>query len=169
MAPPKSAATVAIAIVVKAGVAHSIHAYSHDPALTRYGAEAAAALSIDPACIFKTLLVDVDGTAVCAVVPVSRTLSLKALAHAHGGKRAVMMDPTRAQRLTGYVLGGISPLGQRTPSPTYIDSSAESHERIFVSAGRRGLQIAMAPADLLSLTSGLLAHLTGSSEPAAMP
>ena len=129
-----------------------MHTYPHDPATGSYGLEAAAALDIDPVVVFKTLLAEIDTAPVCALVPVTTSLSLKALAHAHGGKRATMMDPARAQRLTGYVVGGISPLWQRTPSPTYLDSSALRHAWIYVSGGRRGLEIRLSPPDLVALT-----------------
>lgn len=161
-----SAATPAIAAALAAGIDHSVHTYSHDPAAQSYGLEAAAELDIDPAVVFKTLLTEIDSASVCALVPVATTLSLKALAQAHGGKRATMMDPAKAQRLTGYVVGGISPLGQRTPSLTYVDSSALSHERIYVSAGRRGLEIALAPRDLIELTGAVSAPIaTAASAP----
>jgi Cys-tRNA(Pro)/Cys-tRNA(Cys) deacylase len=154
-----SAATPAIAAAQAAGLEHTVHSYDHDPTAQSYGMEAATALGIDARIVFKTLLAEVDAVAVCALVPVTTTVSLKALAQAHGGKRARMMDPVKAQRLSGYVVGGISPLGQRTPSPTYLDSSALSLERIYVSAGRRGLEISLSPVDLIDLTGARAAPI----------
>jgi Cys-tRNA(Pro)/Cys-tRNA(Cys) deacylase len=152
-------ASPAIAALVAAGVSHSVHSYRHDPAAPSFGHEAADALGLDAHVVFKTLLTEVDGASVCALVPVTASLSLKALAAAHGGKRAVMMDPSRAQRLTGYVIGGISPLGQRTASPTYIDSSALTHEHVWISGGRRGLEISIAPMDLIDVTHATVAPI----------
>lgn len=138
------------------GVPHTVHAYEHDPRGREkgvsYGMEAAAALGTDPAQVFKTLVADVDGALTVAVVPVDAHLDLKALAAAAGGKRAVMADPAAAQRATGYVVGGISPLGQRRRLPTVVDSSALAFASVLVSAGRRGLDVELAPADLVRLT-----------------
>ncbi|WP_125612811.1 Cys-tRNA(Pro) deacylase [Specibacter cremeus] len=149
-------ATVALAA---AGVPFTAHAYAHDPAAPSYGLEAAEVLGIDPGRVFKTLMADVDGTLAVAVVPVSGSLDLKALAHALGHKKAAMADPAAAQRRTGYVLGGISPLGQRQHSPTVVDESALAFETIFVSGGRRGFDVELAPADLLRLTDALTANI----------
>jgi len=151
MPPRSSAATPAIAAAASAGIEHTVHSYAHDPAAQSYGMEAVDALGIDASIVFKTLLTEIDGDAVCALVPVTTTVSLKALAQIHGGKRATMMEPAKAQRLTGYVVGGISPIGQRTPCPTYVDSSALSHDRVYVSAGRRGLELSLSPVDLIDL------------------
>ena len=115
------------------------------------------ALGLDPAQVFKTLLADVDGGLVVAVVPVDRSLDLKALAAAAGGKRAVMADPAAAERATGYVVGGISPLGQRRRLPTVVDASALEWATVLVSAGRRGLDVELAPADLVRLTNAVTA------------
>ena len=145
------AGTPALVALQRAGITHTVHTYDHDPARQNYGLEAAEALDLDPATVFKTLLADVDGSPVVAIVPVTGMLDLKALASARGAKRARMLDPSVAERLTGYVVGGISPLGQRTASPTVIDSSAADHSVIYVSGGRRGLDIAVAPGDLVSL------------------
>lgn len=152
-------ASPAIARVIAAGVRHSVHSYAHDRNASSFGREAADALGLDAHVVFKTLLAEVDGDSVCALVPVTTSLSLKALAAAHGGKRAVMMEPSRAQRLTGYVIGGISPLGQRMPSPTYVDTSALTHEWVWVSAGRRGWEISIAPLDLVDLTHATVAPI----------
>ena len=141
--------TPAIVAAERAGIVYSVHEYSHDPKASSYGLEAADKLGVDAARVFKTLVADVDGTLTVAVVPVAAQLDLKAL-----GKRAAMADPKLAERTTGYVAGGISPLGQRKRLPTVIDESALAFGTIHVSAGRRGLEIELAPADLLALTSG---------------
>lgn len=144
--------TPAILLVRKSGVAHEILEYSHDPSVASYGQEAADVLGIDPATVFKTLVADVEGVGlVCAVVPVSAMLDLKALADAVKGRKAKMADPAAAERATGYVVGGISPLGQKKALPVVIDASAMALPRMHVSAGRRGLELAIAPNDLLKL------------------
>jgi Cys-tRNA(Pro)/Cys-tRNA(Cys) deacylase len=142
-------ATVALA---KAGVPFTVHPYEHDPAAPSYGLEAATALGVDPARTFKTLLADVDGRLVVAVVPVGGQLDLKALAAAAGGKRAAMADPAVAERTTGYVVGGISPLGQRKRLPTVVDETALGFPTVYVSGGRRGLDVELSPTDLIRLT-----------------
>lgn len=159
----KAGGTPATVALTRAGVEFSIHAYEHDPRATSFGLEAAAALGLDPQEVFKTLLADVDGRTVVGIVPVSGSLDLKALAAAAGGRRAEMTDPARAQRLTGYVLGGISPLGQRTSLPTYLDVSAEPLARIYVSGGRRGLDVGVHPADLIKVTGAVVAPIGRSS------
>ncbi|MDT0265008.1 Cys-tRNA(Pro) deacylase [Streptomyces sp. DSM 44915] len=151
--------TPATVAASRAGVAFSTHAYRHDPAAGGYGAEAARALGREPARVFKTLVAEVDGALTVALVPVSASLSLKALAAAVGGKRAAMADPAVAERATGYVRGGISPLGQRRRLPTVLDASAAEHPTILVSAGRRGLEIELAPADLAALTDARTAPI----------
>jgi len=155
-------ATVALA---RAGVPHTLHPYEHDAASTHYGDEAAAALGLDPGRIFKTLLADLGGELVVAVVPVAAQLDLKALAAALGAKKAVMADPAAATRSTGYVLGGISPFGQRTPLRTVVDDSAAALPTVFVSAGKRGLQVELAPADLVRVTEARLAPVTAPGRP----
>jgi Cys-tRNA(Pro)/Cys-tRNA(Cys) deacylase len=147
-----AAGTPATKVLLAAGVSHTLHSYDHDPSVTNYGLEAATELGIDPARVFKTLLVSVEGSLAVAVVPVRGSLDLKKCAAALGGKRAAMADPKDAERRTGYVLGGISPLGQRQPSPTVIDESALDFPTILVSGGRRGLDIELDPADLVRLT-----------------
>jgi Cys-tRNA(Pro)/Cys-tRNA(Cys) deacylase len=122
--------------------------------------EAAQALGLDPAQVFKTLLADVDGTLTVAVVPVDRSLDLKGLAAAVGGKRAVMAEPATAERATGYVVGGISPLGQRRRLPTVVDVSALEWDTVLVSAGRRGLDVELAPADLVRMTAAVTAPVS---------
>lgn len=153
--------TPATTVLKQRKVAYRLHTYEHDERAVSYGLEAAAALGIDPARCFKTLVADVDGTLTVAVVPVTGSLDLKALAAAVGGKRAAMADPTDAERSSGYVRGGISPLGQRKRLRTVIDASASDHATMYVSAGRRGLEIELAPADLASLTGAVLASIAG--------
>lgn len=145
--------------LTRAGVAFVQRAYEHDPAAASYGLEAAAALGVEPARVFKTLLAEVDGRLVVGIVPVDRQLDLKALAAAVGGKRAAMADPTVAERATGYVVGGISPVGQKRAHPTVLDASAEGHETILVSGGKRGLDLELAPADLLRVARGTIAPI----------
>ncbi|MDX3689093.1 Cys-tRNA(Pro) deacylase [Streptomyces europaeiscabiei] len=149
-------ATVALSA---AGVEFTVHAYEHDPAHPSYGEEAAEAMGVSPERVFKTLVADVDGALVVAVVPVAGSLDLKSLATAVGGKRAAMADPTLAERTTGYVRGGISPLGQRKKLRTVLDASADAHDTICVSAGRRGLEVELAPRDLLKLTEAVAAPI----------
>jgi Cys-tRNA(Pro)/Cys-tRNA(Cys) deacylase len=159
-----SQGTPATAALAAAGVSFVSHPYSHDPTAASYGLEAAQVLGVDPARVFKTLMVDVDGRLAVGVVPVSGNLDLKAMAAALGAKKAAMADPAAAQRRTGYVLGGISPLGQRQPSPTVVDDSALDLETILVSGGRRGLDIELSPADLIRLTGARTAPIgTGRS------
>ncbi|MFJ8977539.1 Cys-tRNA(Pro) deacylase [Streptomyces sp. NPDC102282] len=154
--PGGTPATVAL---TAAGTAFSVHSYDHDPSSPSYGEEAAEALGVSADRVFKTLVADVDGELVVAVVPVAGSLDLKALASAVGGKRAAMADPAAAERTTGYVRGGISPLGQRKRLRTVLDASAGSHATICVSAGRRGLEVELAPADLATLTDASLAPI----------
>ena len=147
--------TPAVIAARRAKVEFALHEYEHDPAATSYGREAAEKLGVEAARVFKTLLAKLDGARlVVAIVPVERSLDLKALATALGGKRAGMADVGEAERATGYVAGGISPLGQRRRLPTILDESALSFDRIHVSGGRRGLEIELSPADLLRLTGG---------------
>jgi Cys-tRNA(Pro)/Cys-tRNA(Cys) deacylase len=151
--------TPALVALQRHGVNHTVHSYEHDPAVTAYGDEAAAAMGADAGRVYKTLLAEVDGVATVAIVPVTCTLDLKALAAARGAKRAQMMEAPRAERLTGYVVGGISPLGQRTVLDTVIDASALEHATVMVSAGRRGLEIELAPTDLVALTAAAVAPI----------
>lgn len=153
----QSGGTPATLALTAAGAAFTLHAYEHDPAHDSYGEEAAEAMGVRAERVFKTLVAEVDGALTVAVVPVAGSLDLKALASAVGGKRAVMADPAAAERTTGYVRGGISPLGQRKRLPTVVDASAEGFATICVSAGRRGLEVELAPADLVALTDALLA------------
>ncbi|MFH8486271.1 Cys-tRNA(Pro) deacylase [Streptomyces longisporoflavus] len=151
--------TPATVALTAAGAAYTVHAYEHDPAHPSYGEEAAQAMGVSPDRVFKTLVAEVDGELTVAVVPVAGTLNLKALATAVSGKRAVMADPAAAERTTGYVRGGISPLGQRKKLRTVLDDSAPSHATICVSAGRRGLEVELAPGDLARLTDAVLAPI----------
>ncbi|MDT6985579.1 Cys-tRNA(Pro) deacylase [Streptomyces lusitanus] len=155
----QSNGTPATVALTAAGVPFTVHSYEHDPSHPSYGEEAAEAMGVSPDRVFKTLVADVDGALTVAVVPVAGQLDLKALASAAGGKRAAMADPALAERTTGYVRGGISPLGQRKKLPTVLDESATRHATICVSAGRRGLEVELAPTDLAALTSATVAPI----------
>ena len=152
------AKTPAIAAAERAGIVHSVHSYEHDPTAESYGLEAAERLGVDPARVLKTLVVDLDGSLAVAVVQVEAQLDLRAL----GGKRSRMADPRDVERSTGYVLGGVSPLGQRRRLPTTIDESALEHETVFVSAGRRGLELELDPRDLVQLTGAKVSAIARS-------
>lgn len=151
--------TPATVALEAAAVPFTVHAYDHDPAAASYGGEAAEVLGVAAERVFKTLVADVDGTLTVGVVPVAGQLDLKALASAVGGKRAAMADPAAAERSSGYVRGGISPLGQRRPLRTVIDASALAHATVYVSAGRRGLEVELAPTDLIALTEARTAPI----------
>lgn len=154
------ASTPAVAAILKAGIAHTLHAYEHDPASDlSYGLEAAHAIGIDPAQVFKTLCAYVDGALVMGVVPVDGSLDLKALAQALGKKKAQMSPPADAERATGYVVGGISPIGGRKRLPLVLDESALTFDAVYVSGGRRGFDIGLAPGDLLLMTGGTTAPI----------
>ncbi|MEO3979037.1 Cys-tRNA(Pro) deacylase [Streptomyces sp. CAU 1734] len=155
----KPGGTPATVALTAAGTEFTVHEYAHDPSAASYGDEAAEAMGVSPARIFKTLVADVDGELTVAVVPVAGQLDLKALAAAVGGKRAAMADPAAAERTTGYVRGGISPLGQRKRLRTVLDDSASAHPTICVSAGRRGMEVELSPADLAGLTGAVLAPI----------
>ena len=153
--------TPAINVLKKAGIAYQIHDYQHDEDAVSYGLEAAEALGVEAAQVFKTLIVNLQPkSCVVAIVPVASQLSLKALALAAGGKSARMTEPKEAERITGYVVGGISPLGQKRCLLTVIDDSALTHTAIFVSGGRRGLDMSVASADLIALTAAKVANIT---------
>ncbi len=154
-----STGTPATRTLAEAGVPHVLRTYQHDERTTSYGLEAAGALEVDPDRVFKTLLADVDGDLVVGVVPVNAQLDLKLLAAAVGGKRAAMAQVGRAERATGYVAGGISPLGQRSEHPTVLDESALGHASVLVSGGRRGLDVELAPDDLVALTHARVAPI----------
>jgi Cys-tRNA(Pro)/Cys-tRNA(Cys) deacylase len=151
--------TPATALLAKRRIAHTLHPYDHDPRAQAYGEEAAAALGIDPARIFKTLIAAVDGKLACAVVPVAARLDLKAFAAAVGGKRAELAEPAAASRATGYVVGGISPIAQKSRLRVVVDASAEEFDTVYVSAGKRGLQVELRPADLLAAADASVARI----------
>lgn len=153
---PMTQATLALD---EAGVAYRSHPYQHDPGAESYGLEAAEVLGVEPEQVFKTLMVDVEGELVVAIVPVTASVHLKALAAAVGGKRAAMADPAAAERRTGYVVGGISPLGQKRPHRTVVDETAELFDAVFVSGGRRGFDVELAPADLIRMTRATVADI----------
>ncbi|MFI6279322.1 Cys-tRNA(Pro) deacylase [Streptomyces sp. NPDC050988] len=153
----QSGGTPATVALTAAGVEFTVHAYEHAPSHPSYGEEAAEAMGVSPDRVFKTLVADVDGELTVAVVPVAGSLDLKALASAVGGKRAAMADPAAAERSSGYVRGGISPLGQRKRLRTVLDASASAHATVCVSAGRRGLEVELAPEDLAKLTDAVVA------------
>lgn len=152
--------TPATALLDKQKVAYELHAYEHDPRHESYGLEAAEALGIAPERVFKTLVADVDGKLAVGVVPVTGQLDLKALAAALGGKKAKMADVAAAERATGYVAGGISPLGQKKRLPVALDASAAGFETVYCSAGRRGLEVEIAPDDLVRLTQAVVAPIS---------
>jgi Cys-tRNA(Pro)/Cys-tRNA(Cys) deacylase len=152
--------TAATELLTRQGIAYTVHSYEHDPRHGSYGAEAGAALGVEPGRVFKTLVADVDGALTVGVVPVTAQLDLKALAAAAGGKKAAMADVTAAERATGYVAGGISPLGQRRRLPVVIDSSAMEYPTVFCSAGRRGLEIELAPGDLVRAANATVAPIS---------
>jgi Cys-tRNA(Pro)/Cys-tRNA(Cys) deacylase len=149
--------TRATDLLAKRGIAHTIHRYSHDPRHGSYGAEASEALGVPPDRVFKTLIADVDGALTVGVVPVSGSLDLKALAAAVGGKKAAMADAGQAEKASGYVTGGIAPVGLRRPLPVVVDESALLHSTVFCSAGQRGLEIELAPADLVAAAGARVA------------
>jgi Cys-tRNA(Pro)/Cys-tRNA(Cys) deacylase len=151
--------TPATAVLAKHGVEHTLHSYEHDPRHESYGLEAVEALGLTAERVFKTLVAEVDGTLSVGVVPVTGQLDLKALAVAVGGKKAKMADPAAAQRATGYVLGGISPLGHRSRLRVVVDSSAVKFDTVYCSAGRRGLEVELTPADLVRLTNAVVAPI----------
>lgn len=156
-------ATPAMRALAAAGVDVTEHTYTHDPAAPSYGLEAAEVLGVDPALVFKTLLAQTDlpreHGLVVAIVPVSGQLDLKALAAVVGAKKASMAEPTVAERVTGYVVGGISPIGQKRALTTVVDTSAARHTTVFVSGGRRGLDLELSPSDLVAVTSAITADI----------
>jgi Cys-tRNA(Pro)/Cys-tRNA(Cys) deacylase len=151
--------TRATELLDRLAVRYTIHRYSHDPAQSSYGQEASAALGVPPERVFKTLVADVDGQLTVAVVPVSGSLDTKALAVAAGGKRAAMADPATAEKASGYVTGGIAPIGLRRPLPVVVDETALRYPTIFCSAGQRGMQLELAPADLVAAASARTAPI----------
>jgi Cys-tRNA(Pro)/Cys-tRNA(Cys) deacylase len=157
--PPRSGPTPAFAALQRAGVAFTPHSYVHDPRAESFGLEAATALGVEPGRVFKTLMAVVDDELCVGVVPVMGSLDLKLLADALGGKRAQMADAAQAQRATGYVLGGISPMGQKKTHRTVVDRSSAQWATVFVSGGRRGLEAELAPADLVRVTRAVVARI----------
>jgi Cys-tRNA(Pro)/Cys-tRNA(Cys) deacylase len=151
--------TPATVALTRAGVRYVVHEYEHTAGTGAYGAEAAKALGVPAARVLKTLLASADGRLTVAVVPVDGSLDLKALAAAVGAKKAVLADPAEAERTTGYVRGGISPVGQRRRLPTVLDDSALDHETVYVSGGRRGLDLELAPPDLVHVTDARVAPI----------
>jgi Cys-tRNA(Pro)/Cys-tRNA(Cys) deacylase len=151
--------TPATVALTAAGVDFTLHAYEHDPRAASYGLEAAEALGVEPGRVLKTLLASLDGALVVGIVPVDGQLDLKALARALGGSKAVMADVAAAERATGYVAGGISPIGQRRAHPTVVDASATGWPTVFVSGGRRGLDVELTPADLVAVTAATTAPI----------
>jgi Cys-tRNA(Pro)/Cys-tRNA(Cys) deacylase len=151
--------TRATELLARRGIPHTVHRYTHDPRHPSYGQEAAEALGVPPGRVFKTLVADVDGALVVAVVPVAGSLDLKALAAAAGGKKAAMADPAAAERATGYVTGGITSVGLRKRLPVVIDSTALAHDTVYCSAGQRGVEIELAPADLVAAAGATVAAI----------
>lgn len=160
MAKKKSGAgTPATTALNTAGIEFTLHPYEHDPRAESYGLEAAQALGVEPARVFKTLMAQLDGKLVVGIVPVDGSLDLKALAKALGGSKAAMAQVADAERATGYVAGGISPIGQKRPHRTVLDDSALAFETVFVSGGKRGLDIELAPDALVAATRGITATI----------
>ncbi len=159
MAKKPQGGTPATVALTTAGIAFTPREYVHDPRAASFGLEAAEALGVDPARVLKTLLADVDGRLVVGVVPVTGQLDLKALARAVGGRRAQMADPAAAERATGYVVGGISPLGQKRSHPTVVDESALEHDTVLVSGGRRGFDLELTPGALVEATGATTAPI----------
>ncbi len=152
--------TPAVDAAIKAGIQYILHEYPHDSAASSYGEEAANLLKLSPKQVFKTLLVaDTDNKLAVAIVPVSHQLDLKSVAKALGTKRITMANPAEAEKATGYILGGISPLGQKKRLPFVIDDSANDFESIYVSGGRRGLEIELTPDDLIRLCNAKQANI----------
>jgi Cys-tRNA(Pro)/Cys-tRNA(Cys) deacylase len=154
-----SRGTPATVALLRAGIEFTAHSYVHDENVSDYGHEAAAALGVEPERVFKTLVADAEGALLVAIVPVSGQLNLKALAAAAGVKRAGLAHPAIAERKTGYVLGGISPIGQKTAITTVLDDTAQLFTTVYVSGGRRGFDVELAPADLLAITRGSYAAI----------
>lgn len=159
MARKSGGGTPATVALERASIKFEVWAYEHDPTASSFGLEAAQALGVAPERVFKTLLAQTDAGLVVGIVPVTGSLDLKALAAAVGVKRAAMADPSDAERSTGYVVGGISPIGQRRQLVTVVDDSARQHDTILVSGGRRGLDLELAPTDLVAVTEGRYAPI----------
>lgn len=155
----QSGGTPATVALDRAGIRYEVRSYDHDPAAASYGLEAAEALGVEPARVFKTLLVQTEPFLAVGIVPVDALLDLKALAAALGVKKAIMAEPEAAERTTGYVVGGISPIGQKRALPTVLDDTATTFSTVLVSGGKRGLDIELAPGDLLAVTGGTSAAI----------
>lgn len=151
--------TPATVALTRAGIDYTLHPYEHDPRAESYGLEAAEALGVEPKRVFKTLMASLDGKLVVGIVPVTGQLDLKALARALGGSKAQMAEVSAAERATGYVAGGISPVGQKRPHSTVVDESATTYETVYVSGGRRGLDIELSPADLIKISDATIAPI----------
>lgn len=149
-------ATLALAAT---GLPFEVVAYDYDPGADRIGLQAAAAIGVPPAIVLKTLMAEVDGKPVCAVLPSDREVSMKKLAAAFSGKSASMMKPPMAEKITGYVVGGISPFGQKRPVPTVVEIEAMAHEHVYINAGQRGLQVRLAPADAVAAAKAITAAI----------
>jgi Cys-tRNA(Pro)/Cys-tRNA(Cys) deacylase len=152
-----SKTTRATQALTKAGVAFTVHTYDYDPGADRVGIQAAEALGEDPSRVLKTLMAEVDGKPVCVIVPSDREVSMKKLASAFKGKSANMMKPADAERLTGFVVGGISPFGQKKQVPTAIEEAALAHEAVYMNGGQRGLQVRLAPRDVVAALKAIAA------------
>ena len=160
MAKKQSGGTPATVALTRAEIDFTLHPYAHDPRAQSYGLEAAEALGVEPERVFKTLMASLDGNLVVGIVPVTGQLDLKALARALGGSKAQMAEVATAERATGYVAGGISPVGQKRSHPTIVDESATTYETVYVSGGRRGLDLELAPTDLIKVTYATTAPIT---------
>ena len=156
---PSAGGTPATTVLTAAGIAFVPHPYDHDPRAESFGLEAARELGVEPARVFKTLMASLDGALVVGIVPVSGQLDLKALARALKGSKAVMAPVTEAERATGYVAGGISPVGQKSPHRAVLDATAMSYDTILVSGGRRGFDLELTPTDLVSVTRAVIAPI----------
>jgi Cys-tRNA(Pro)/Cys-tRNA(Cys) deacylase len=159
VAKKQKGGTPATVLLQRLGLAFTPHEYAHDPARPRTGWKRQEVLGVEPGRVFKTLLATVDEKLTVAVIPVSSTLDLKALAAARGAKRAAMADPAEAERSTGYVVGGISPIGQRRALPTVVDDSAWSYDTVYVSGGRRGFDLELSPDAIMAATSAVAATI----------
>lgn len=155
-----SKTTPATQALIKAGIAFTLANYDYDPNAERVGLQAAEAMGVSPGEVFKTLMAELDGKPICAIVPSDEEVNMKKLASALGGKSAHMMKPADAERLTGYKVGGISPLGQRKAVPTALDEMAQLYDEIFLNGGQRGLQIRIRPDDLVKALDCVVADLT---------
>ena len=155
-----SKTTPATQVLIKAGISFTLAHYEYDPNAERVGLQAAEAMGVSPGEVFKTLMAELDGKPICAIVPSDEEVNMKKLAAALGGKSAHMMKPADAERLTGYKVGGISPLGQRKLVPTALDEMAQLYDEIFLNGGQRGLQIRIKPADLMTALDCVVAELT---------